>query len=61
MATEYERFLEDINSSGFGNKNVQDTGDGARAQRAYIAFKLFQIEEHLGRAGESAGTGARKG
>jgi hypothetical protein len=57
MATDYERFLQDIKDGGFDGKSVEDIGQGERAQRAYIAFKLFQIEEHLRHA---AGSDAKR-
>ena len=44
METDYERMADDIRDNGFNAKNF-----GEHDQRSYIAFKLFQIEEHLRR------------
>ena len=44
MATDRERMADDIRENGFNAKSF-----GEHDQRVYIAFKLFQIEEHLRR------------
>ncbi len=55
MATERERMAEDIKANGFDHKAILASihVDAAHEQRAYIALKLFQIEEHLRRLADA--------
>lgn len=52
MATDFERFQADAKANGFDPKIIADTSGNKRAHRAYIALKLFQIEEHMRRLAE---------
>ena len=54
MATDRERMLDDAEANGFNRRAVLDGGGNDYAQRAYMALKLFQIEEHLRRIAASA-------
>ena len=53
MATDRERMVDDIRDSGFNPKSF-----GEHDQRAYIAFKLFQIEAHLRHIADAAVIGS---
>ena len=57
MATERERMLDDAETNGFDEGAIVDSGNNDRAQRAYIALKLFQIERHLRRMADAAELG----
>jgi hypothetical protein len=53
MATDRERMADDIRDSGFNPKSF-----GEHEQRGYIAFKLFQIEQHLRHIADAAVIGS---
>jgi hypothetical protein len=57
MATDRERMAEDAQVNGFDQHIFTDTSTGDRAQRAYMAVKLFQIERHLRRLSAAAELG----
>ncbi len=58
MATDRERMKDDAKANGFDAEAIDDTGIGDRDQLAYIALKLFQIEEHLRRIADAAVIGS---
>ena len=62
MTTEHDRFQADVRKSAFDERSTIGRNFGEPAQLTYIAFKLFQIEEHLrtiASATESSGKAKR--
>lgn len=47
MTTDLERFQADVRKSAFDERSTIGRNFGEPAQLTYIAFTLFQIEEHL--------------
>lgn len=55
MTTDSERLADDIKANGFDPKTILTSThiDDTHAQRAYIALKLFQIEQHMRRIADT--------
>jgi hypothetical protein len=59
MTTDLELFQADVRKSAFDERSSIGRNFGEPAQLTYIAFKLFQIEDHLRTMASAAEPGGK--